>query len=96
MGLDYIMDFSRWGISFKKLDCVIEELRKFDSVFDYEDDMSDRVYIIDFIYFGVLYNNFLEFKVSVKFCDEYVFIFRGLVNYVDLGDFDVKKLYLRF
>lgn len=43
-GPDYMMDSPRWGTSFKKLDCVVEELKRTDSASEFEDDMSDRVY----------------------------------------------------
>lgn len=94
MGVDHSMDSPRFGTSFKKLDCVAEELRKSDSVSDYEDDMSDRVYTIDSIHPGGPYNSYVEPKLGAKLGDEYVATPRSLGR-GDLGDPEVKKLYFR-
>lgn len=95
LGADYNMDSPRWGTSFRKLDCVAEELRKCDSASEYGDDMSDRVYTIDSIHPGVPYNNFSEPKVSAKLYDEYVCSPMASQTHTDLIDPEVKKLYLR-
>ncbi|XP_021776025.1 myosin-binding protein 7-like [Chenopodium quinoa] len=94
LGPDHTMDSPRFGTSFKKLDCVAEELKKSDSASDYEDDMSDRVYTIDSIHPGAPYNQYMEPKVAAKLGDEYVSTPRSLGR-GDLGDPEVKKLYLR-
>ncbi|KAL2900890.1 Myosin-binding protein 7 [Bienertia sinuspersici] len=90
-GPDNTTDSPRFGTSFKKLDCVAEELRKSDNASDFEDDMSDRVYTIDSIHHGAPYNNYVDPK---KLGDEYVSTPRT-TGRGDLGDPDVKKLYLR-
>lgn len=94
MGPDQGMESPRFGTSFKKLDCVAEELRKSDSASEYEDDMSDRVYTIDSIHPGAPYNHYVESKVASKLGDEYVSTPKSLGR-GDLGDPEVKKLYLR-
>lgn len=94
MGPDYTIDSPKWGPSFKKLDCVAEELKHSDNVSDYEDDMSDRVYTVDSVHPAASCNNILEPKVSSKFCDEFVSTPKG-PNQIDSGDPEVKKLYLR-
>lgn len=94
-GPDYMMDSPRWGTSFKKLDCVVEELKRTDSASEFEDDMSDRVYTIDSVHPGVPYNNFSEPKVAAKLCDEYVCSPMGSQTHTDATDPEVKKLYLR-
>ncbi|KAH9620774.1 hypothetical protein KSS87_000185 [Heliosperma pusillum] len=95
LGSDYTYDSPRFGTSFKKLDCVAEELRKSDCASDYEDDMSDRVYTIDSVHPGAPYNNFMEPKAAGKFCDEYIPTPRGSLTHADAGEPEVKKLYLR-
>ncbi|KAK9699277.1 hypothetical protein RND81_08G164600 [Saponaria officinalis] len=95
LGTDYPFDSPRYGTSFKKLDCVAEELRKSDCASDYDDDMSDRVYTIDSVNPGSQYNNFMDPKVGAKFCDEYVPTPRGSLAYGDAAEPEVKKLYLR-
>lgn len=94
MGPDFSTDSPKWGTSFKKLDCVTEELRKSECASDYDDDMSDRVYTIDSIHPGQPCNNSSEPKVTSKFCDEYLSTPKGS-NYMDSSDPEVKKLYLR-
>lgn len=94
MGPDHTMDSPRYGTSFKKLDCVAEELRNLDSASDFDDDMSDRVYTIDSIHPGGSYNHYMEPKVAAKLGDEYVSMPKSLGR-GDLGDPEVKKLYLR-
>ncbi|XP_057516996.1 myosin-binding protein 7-like [Amaranthus tricolor] len=94
MGPDNTMDSPRFGTSFKKLDCVAEELRKTDGASDFEDDMCDRVYTIDSIHHGAPYNNCMEPKAAAKFGDDYLSTPKS-IGRGDLGDPDVKKLSLR-
>ncbi|CAO2827156.1 unnamed protein product [Amaranthus hypochondriacus] len=94
MGPDHTMDSPRFGTSFKRMDCVAEELRKTDGASDFEDDMCDRVYTIDSIHHGAPYNNFMEPKAAAKFGDDYLSSPKS-IDRGDLGDPDVKKLSMR-
>ncbi|KAL0555241.1 hypothetical protein IC582_009180 [Cucumis melo] len=70
-------------------------LRKMDNASEVGDDMSDRVYTIDSIHNGATYNGFHESKPAVGVYEDYLTTPRGSLNQVDLGDPEVKKLYLR-
>ncbi|GAB2295777.1 hypothetical protein Dimus_029932 [Dionaea muscipula] len=92
---DYNPDSPRVGAGLKKMDCVVEELRKPDNVSEFGDDMSDRVYTIDSVYHGPPYNNVADAKVPPGICEDYVTTPRDSFNPTDLGDAEIKKLYLR-
>ncbi|GAB4857195.1 hypothetical protein Ancab_015104 [Ancistrocladus abbreviatus] len=94
-GLDYGTDTPRLGNSFKKMDCVAEELRKSDSASEFEDDMSDRVYTIDSVHHGAPYNNASDAKVPSGICNDYATTPQGSLNPTDFSDPDVSKLHLR-
>ncbi|GAB2272539.1 hypothetical protein Dimus_007362 [Dionaea muscipula] len=91
---DYNPDSPRLGTSFKKMDCVVEESRKADNASEFGDDTSDRVYTIDSVNHGQPYNN-VSHKVLPGICEDDMNTPRDSSNPADLGDAEVKKLYLR-
>ncbi|GAB4834117.1 hypothetical protein Ancab_032379 [Ancistrocladus abbreviatus] len=92
---DYGIDTPRMGTSFKKMDCVAEELRKSDNASEFGDDMSDRVYTIDSVHHGTPYTNASDVKVPPGICDEYANTPRGSLHPTDYSDPEIKKLYFR-
>ncbi|GAB2230159.1 hypothetical protein Drorol1_Dr00014416 [Drosera rotundifolia] len=94
-GLDRNPSSRRMGASFKKMDCVAEELGKTENAAEFEDDMSDRVYTVDSVYHGPPYKNVFDAKVPPGICEDYMTTPRYSFNPAELGDGDIKKLYLR-
>lgn len=101
MGMPQVNESPRHASSFRKeyvLQSQCEEysnLRKMDNASEFGDDMSDRVYTIDSIHNGATYNGFSESKPTVGICEDYLTTPRGSMNQVDMGDPEIKKLYLR-
>lgn len=98
-GMPQVNETPRHTSSFKK-DYIVHSddysnLRKMDNASEVGDDMSDRVYTIDSIHNGATYNGFHESKPTVGVYDDYLSTPRASMNQVDLGDPDIKKLYLR-
>ncbi|OVA07216.1 Zein-binding domain [Macleaya cordata] len=101
IGPDYYKKESpRPSSSFKKMaycsqteDC--SNLRNVDNTSDLRDDMSDRVYTIDSIHHGTHNNNFAGSKTAIGICEDYVTTPRESLNQTDIGDPDIKKLYMR-
>nr|GMD88007.1 myosin-binding protein 7 [Ipomoea batatas] len=60
-----------------------------------DDDTADRVYTIDSIHQGAGYNCVTNPKTSVKIADDYTTTPRYSLNYTDIEDSDMKKLYAR-
>ncbi|GAB2235617.1 hypothetical protein Drorol1_Dr00026047 [Drosera rotundifolia] len=92
---DHYPDSPRQGSSFKKMDCVAEELRKTENGSEFGDDVSDRVYTVDSAYPGPPFNKFSGAKVPPTIYDDYMTPPRGSINPADLSDVEIKKLYLR-
>lgn len=97
---DFTTESPRPGTSFKKMEYVSQmedysNSRKLDNGSEIGDDMSDRVYTIDSIHNGVSYNDVKEPKPAVGICEEYVTTPRETLNMADVGDPEIKKLYMR-
>jgi hypothetical protein len=91
---------SKLSNSFKKTDCAsqVEDYtnsRKRDNEADFGDDMSDRVYTIDFIHNGVSQNGVTEPKAGIGIYEEHLSTPRETLTRPDISDPDIKKLYLR-
>uniref|UniRef100_A0A5B6ZL07 GTD-binding domain-containing protein n=1 Tax=Davidia involucrata TaxID=16924 RepID=A0A5B6ZL07_DAVIN len=99
MGPDFASDSPRLGSSFQKMEYSKMEdfsnLRKVDSASEIGDDMSDRVYTIDSVHQGVPYNGVTEPKPSIGIYDDYMTTPRESLNQTDVGDPEIKKLYMR-
>ncbi|XP_038904871.1 myosin-binding protein 7 [Benincasa hispida] len=99
MGMPQVNESPRYTSSFKKEHVSQSDdysnLRKMDNASEVGDDMSDRVYTIDSIHNGATYNGFHESKPAVGIYEDYLTTPRGSLNQVDVGDPEVKKLYLR-
>lgn len=78
--------------SFKKTE---NHLRMVDDLSETGDGMSDRVYTIDSVHCGVSYNGGLGTKTDLGAYNDYVSTPRESLNYSDIADPDIKKLYLR-
>ncbi|KAF8398015.1 hypothetical protein HHK36_016941 [Tetracentron sinense] len=81
--------------SFKKMEhsphtTDYPNMRKVDNASDFGDDMNDRVYTIDSVHHGVP-----EPKAAIGICEDYVTTPREPLNRADVGDPDIKKLYMR-
>lgn len=98
-GMPQVNESPRRVSSFKKEYMSHSEdysnLRKMDNASELGDDMSDRVYTIDSIHNGATYNGFHESKPTVGIYEDYLTTPRGSLHQVDLGDPEIKKLYLR-
>ncbi|XP_043701803.1 myosin-binding protein 7 isoform X2 [Telopea speciosissima] len=70
-------------------------LRKVDNASDLGDDMNDRVYTVDSIHQGVSYNNGADLKPAIGTFEDYVNNPMDSLNQADIGDPDIKKLYMR-
>ncbi|KAJ4977973.1 hypothetical protein NE237_008753 [Protea cynaroides] len=86
--------------SFKKMNDFSQteeysNLRKVDNASDLGDDMNDRVYTVDSVHQGVSYNNSAEPKAAIGICEDNVNIPKDSLNQADVGDSDIKKLYMR-
>ncbi|XP_048321363.1 myosin-binding protein 7 [Ziziphus jujuba] len=85
--------------SFKKTEYVTHSedssMRKLDTASEIGDDMSDRVYTIDSIHNGAPHNGFNEPKSGVGIGEDYVTTPRETLNSGDVGDPEIKKLYMR-
>ncbi|GLT96304.1 hypothetical protein SLE2022_139380 [Rubroshorea leprosula] len=93
-------DSPRFNTTFRKMENISEvEVKsystKMDTVSEYGDDMSDRVYTIDSVHNGVPYNASTEPKAGVGICDDFVTTPRESLNLPDIGDPDIVKLYTR-
>ncbi|KAL9270533.1 Myosin-binding protein 7-like protein [Drosera capensis] len=86
---DLYPDSPGQGTSFKKMDCVVEELRKTENASEVGDDASDRAYP------GPPFNKFFDAKVPPAIFEDYMITPRGSINPADLSDVEIKKLYLR-
>ncbi|XAR64823.1 hypothetical protein NMG60_11008677 [Bertholletia excelsa] len=100
LGQDFTHESPRPYGSFRKMDYSQTEdyssnLRKVDDASDVGDDMSDRVYTIDSIYEGMQYNSNKESKNSVVGFEDYLTTPRDFMNVADIGDPDVRKLYMK-
>ncbi|RWR80350.1 myosin-binding protein 7-like protein [Cinnamomum micranthum f. kanehirae] len=67
-------------------------LKKVDNASDVGDDMSDRVYTVDSVQ-GVPYNG--EAKINIGICNDYLTGPRESLARFDMGETDIKKLYIR-
>lgn len=87
----------RLNSSFKKMEQTEDysNLRKMDNASDIGDDTSDRIYTIDSVQNGEQYKSVTEPEGGVGVCEEYVTTPRGSLNQYDVGDPDIKKLYMR-
>ncbi|XP_057977127.1 myosin-binding protein 7 [Malania oleifera] len=100
MGQDFTAESPRPGSSFNKTEYIshmedYSNVKKFDDASENGDDMSDRVYTIDSVHNGVSYNGVTETKASVGMGEDYVTTPRGSLKRADVGDPDIKKLYMR-
>ncbi|OVA03261.1 Zein-binding domain [Macleaya cordata] len=85
--------------SFKKMEYFshpeeYSNSRKVDNASDFGDEMSDRVYTIDSVHHRP-YNSFAEPKPAIGVCEDYVTTPRESLCRADIGDPDIKKLYMR-
>ncbi|KAL9271308.1 Myosin-binding protein 7-like protein [Drosera capensis] len=94
-GLDHNPSSPGMGASFKKMDCVAEELRKTEDASEFENDMSDRVCAVDSVHHGPPYKNVFDAKVPTGICEDYMTTPWDSFNPAELGDADIKKLFLR-
>ncbi|MCL7028329.1 hypothetical protein MKW94_018664 [Papaver nudicaule] len=86
--------------SFKKMSNLsrpeeYSNLRKVDNASDFGDEMSDRVYTVDSVHHGAHYKSFRESKPAIGICEDYVTTPRESLYGADMGDSDIKKLYMR-
>uniref|UniRef100_A0A5B7BTX0 Uncharacterized protein n=1 Tax=Davidia involucrata TaxID=16924 RepID=A0A5B7BTX0_DAVIN len=94
MGPDLASESPRFGSGFRKME-DFSNLRKVDNASEIGDDMSDRVYTIDSVHQGVPYNGVTEPKASIGICDDYITTPKESLNQADVGDPEIKKLYMR-
>lgn len=89
----------RFNTSFKKTDYVSQSeesnMRKVDNASEVGDDMNDRVYTIDSVHNGVPHNGYAEYKAGVGIGEDNITTPRGPLNQGDVGDPEIKKLYMR-
>lgn len=89
----------RFNTSFKKTDYVSQSdesnTRKGDNASEVGDDMNDRVYTIDSIHNGVPYNGYAGLKAGAGSGEDNITTPRGPLNQGDIGDPEIKKLYMR-
>lgn len=94
-------DSPRFNSSFRKMENISEVTevksypRKMDSLSEYGDDVSDRVYTIDSVHNGAPCNGSTEEKAAVGINDDFVATPRESINLPDIGDPDIMKLYMR-
>lgn len=98
-GSDLNTDSPRFNVSFKKSEYVSHSeehnMRNVDNASEVGDDMSDRVYTIDSVHNGVSYNGHAELKAGVGIGEDDINTPRGSLNQGDVGDPEIKKLYMR-
>ncbi|KAK7244747.1 hypothetical protein RIF29_39573 [Crotalaria pallida] len=87
---ELLMDSPRLNGSFTKIDEERSNLNKGDNASEADDDMSDRVYTIDYVN-----NGGSEFKAGPGAYDDYANTPRELGFNADFEDPYVKKLYMR-
>ncbi|MBA0767772.1 hypothetical protein Gotri_016628 [Gossypium trilobum] len=90
----------RFNASHKKMEFIsrmdeISSSKRMDNASEVEDDTSDRVYTIDPVHNGAVYNETLDSKPGVGITDEYASTPREQINLPDACDPDIKKLYTR-
>ncbi|KAL5545649.1 hypothetical protein UlMin_005336 [Ulmus minor] len=98
-GTDPYSESPRHNASFKKMDYVSHpeeySTRKLDNGSELGDDTSDRVYTIDSVHNGVPYNGYSELEAGIGISEDNITTSRGSMNQGDVGDPDIKKLYMR-
>ncbi|KAL2463968.1 Myosin-binding protein 7 [Forsythia ovata] len=94
---DSVTDSPKFGGSFKNGFSQMENsnLRKVDNASEVGDDMSDRVYTIDSVHQEAPYNGLMEPKAPVGMGDDYMTTPRESLNYSDVKDLEIQKLYAR-
>ncbi|KAG8483782.1 hypothetical protein CXB51_022640 [Gossypium anomalum] len=97
---EFTIDSPRFNASHKKMEFIsrmdeISSSKRMDNASEVGDDTSDRVYTIDPVHNGAVYNETLDSKPGVGIIDEYASTPRGQINLPDACDPDIKKLYTR-
>ncbi|KAL2534519.1 Myosin-binding protein 7 [Abeliophyllum distichum] len=94
---DSVTDSPKFDGSFKNGFSQMENsnLRMVDNASEVGDDMSDRVYTIDSVHQEAPYNGLMEPKASVGMGDDYMTTPRESLNYSDVKDLEIQKLYAR-
>ncbi|CAM8952121.1 unnamed protein product [Rhodiola kirilowii] len=100
IGAHFTTDSPRLGTSFKKSDYVsqaenLSARRNVDEASDAGDDTADRIYTIDSVHNGAPYNNVTGNKAGIGVCEDYLTTPRESMNNTDMGDPEIKKLYMR-
>ncbi|KAK3028698.1 hypothetical protein RJ639_038951 [Escallonia herrerae] len=98
-GSDLATDNPKFGGSARKMDSLQTDdspnLKRLDNASEAGDDMSDRIYTIDYVHNGVSYNGVTDPKANVGICEDYITTPRESQYQADIGDPEIKKLYMR-
>uniref|UniRef100_A0A7N0V3G4 GTD-binding domain-containing protein n=1 Tax=Kalanchoe fedtschenkoi TaxID=63787 RepID=A0A7N0V3G4_KALFE len=100
IGAYFITESPKLGTSFKKMEYIsqVENLsnrRDVDEASDIGDDSADRICTIDSIHNRAPYANVVENKAGIGVCEDYLTTPRESMNNADIGDPEIKKLYMR-